>query len=229
MPKPPQSEGLFDRETLKFLGELSKHNNREWFLNNKARYESVVQAPAVRFVRAMGPRLARISPHLVADPRPFGGSIFRIYRDTRFSRDKSPYKTHVGIHFAHEAAGKGESFPGFYFHLAPGGSMVASGVWHPAGPALQRIRDAIVASPKVWANEVRRELEIEGESYARVPPGYDKADPHAEDLRRKDFVASLPLADDVVSNPRFADSFERACGRLAPLNAFLARALGVAW
>src|SRR6185369_3813459 len=110
----PQPSLMFTRAAFAFLRELRDHNDREWFAANKQRYEKVVRDPALQFIAGFGPRLHKISPHLVADPRPVGGSMFRIYRDTRFSRDKSPYKTHLGIHFFHEKAKAAASVPGFY-------------------------------------------------------------------------------------------------------------------
>src|SRR3972149_11147974 len=104
--------------TKDFLGslkELDKNNNREWFTKNKARYEESVQAPSLRFIRDAGTRLKAISPYLVADPKPFGGSLIRIYRDMRFSRDKSPYRTTVGLYFPHRGTmGKAPHLPGLF-------------------------------------------------------------------------------------------------------------------
>jgi uncharacterized protein (TIGR02453 family) len=103
----------FGRELIKFLKDLRTNNNREWFQANKRRYEKDVRDPLLRFVTDFGPRLEKISSHFVADARPMGGSLFRIYRDTRFSRDKSPYKTAAALHFRHEKA-KDVHAPGFW-------------------------------------------------------------------------------------------------------------------
>jgi uncharacterized protein (TIGR02453 family) len=219
----------FSPGTLRFLRELGRHNNRAWFQEHKAEYESEIQRPALKFIAAIGPRLAKISPHLTADARPFGGSLSRIYRDTRFAKDKSPYKTNVGIHFAHDAAGKGDNFPGFYLHLAPGESMVASGIWHPDPPVLAKIRRAIVATPDTWGPTRKKGLGLGGELYARVPAGFDVAHRCADDLRRKDFYASRPFTDGQVSSPSFAQDFLVSCRSLAPLNAFLSEALQLPW
>ncbi|HXQ94976.1 MAG TPA: DUF2461 domain-containing protein [Thermoplasmata archaeon] len=228
MPKGSSDSGFFGVDAFRFLRELGKNNNREWFQTNKGRYEAAIQEPAVRFIASMGPRLARLAPHVVADPRPFGGSLSRIYRDTRFSKDKSPYKTHVGIHFAHEdGASSGRNLPGFFFHLAPSESMVASGIWHPVPPDLVQIRDAIVADSTGWGKVLKGQIEIGGESYVRVPAGYDAGHPYADDLRRKDFYASRPFPDAAVVSGGFASKFEAACRELNPLNQFLADALGV--
>jgi uncharacterized protein (TIGR02453 family) len=228
-PKDGTTPGALGPGLLGFLKELELHNDREWFLKNKARYEGAVQEPALRFIRGMGPRLGKLSRHLAADARPFGGSLSRIYRDTRFSKDKRPYKTHVGIHFSHEAAGKDAHLPGFFLHLAPKESMLAAGVWHPEPAALRKIRGAILATPDRWGPLTRGGLRLGGDSYARVPTGIDPAHRYAEDLKRKDFYATLSLTDSSVASPEFATTIEKACGRLNPLNRFLAGALGVPW
>ncbi len=225
-----QSEPYFTTDLFRFLRELAKNNNRGWFQANKARYEESVLTPSVRFVEEVGPGLARLSPQIVADARPFGGSVSRIYRDTRFSKDKSPYRTNVGIHFTHAMSRKTEEhLPGFYLHLAPSESTVYSGVWHPAPAGLTRIRDAIVSDPRVWSRVVRRSPPKGGESYVRVPAGYDPAHPFADDLRRKDFFASEEFKDAQVTSRNFDRIFLSACARLDPLNQFLARALNVPW
>ena len=114
----------FGREMFEFLADLALNNNREWFHANKARYESVVRGWLVTFVEDFGERLREVSPHMVADPRPTGGSIFRIYRDVRFAKDKSPYKTQAAVHFRHKA-GKDAHAPGVYLHLEPGSTSGA--------------------------------------------------------------------------------------------------------
>jgi uncharacterized protein (TIGR02453 family) len=117
------------------------------------------------FIGNFAPHLAKPSPFFVADPRPTRGSLFRIYRDTRFSPDKRPFKTHVGIHFSH-SSGKDAHAPVFYLHLEPENCFAAAGVWHPDNRALTKIRTAIVDQPERWA-KVRRKLELEGDSLTR--------------------------------------------------------------
>ena len=229
MPREGRGGAYFTPELWRFLRELSRNNNRPWFQENKTRYEEAVQQPAVRFIEGMGPAMAGFSSHLIADPRPFGGSLMRIYRDTRFSKDKSPYKTGVGIHFSHDGVGHGEHLPGFFFHIGAGESELYSGMWHPEPPQLKKIRDAIVRSPAAWGRVVGKGLEIGGESYARVPAGYDPDHKYADDLRRKDFFAGRSITDAQVISPRFGEIFVRLCKELDPLNQFLAKAVGVPW
>ncbi|MGI9427261.1 MAG: DUF2461 domain-containing protein, partial [Bythopirellula sp.] len=115
---------------LHFLNDLTKHNKRDWFQANKSRYEQELLAPALAFIEAMKEPLGKISPYFQAIPKKQGGSLMRIYRDVRFSKDKRPYKTNVGIHFRHEA-GCDVHAPGFYFHIEPDEVFIGAGIWHP--------------------------------------------------------------------------------------------------
>jgi len=216
---------IFQPELFDFLRQLKRHNNREWFAKNKARYQQAVVEPALAFIGGFAPSLARISPHFVADARPTRGSLFRIYRDTRFSADKIPYKTHIGIHFSHEG-GKDIHAPVFYLHLEPEGCFAAAGVWHPDNRALTRIRTAIVGQPEQW-KKVAGKLELEGECLTRPPKGFPPNHPYIADLKRKDFVTSAALTEEQVCSPRLLRQFTAACRTMAPLVEFTTRALGL--
>jgi uncharacterized protein (TIGR02453 family) len=216
---------FFRPELFAFLQQLKRHNNRDWFADNKARYQQVVVEPALQFISGFASHLARLSPHFVADPRPTRGSLFRIYRDTRFSSDKRPFKTHVGIRFSHES-GKDKHAPVFYLHLQPDECFAAAGVWHPDNPALTKIRSAIVRQSEQW-NKVRRNLELEGDSLTRPPKGFDPKHPFIEDLKRKDFVASVPLREAQVCSPKFMRDFTAACRTMLPLVEFTTKALAL--
>ena len=222
----------FTPEYWKFFRDLSKNNNKEWFTANKEHYEAVVQAPSLRFVRDAGERLQKVSRYLVADPRPFGGSLTRIYRDIRFSHDKSPYKTHIGIHFWHgttPGAGRIDHRPGVALHLESGASAAYSGVWRPDPPVLKKIRTQIVAEPVAWKKVLGARLDFEGDIAARPPPGFDPNHPLIRDLRRKDFVAHRAFRDSDVMSPRFLDTFVATAKAMDPLNRFLAGAIGLPW
>ncbi len=138
----------FDDDALAFLRDLKRHNDRTWFNEHKERYERSLRQPFLDFISDAGPELRTISPNLVADPRPSGGSLFRIHRDVRFSKDKSPYKTHAGAHF--QLGGKGVHGPGYYLHLEPGECFVAGGMWMPEPEVLQAIRQRIADDPSEW-------------------------------------------------------------------------------
>ncbi len=174
--------GYFSRDLFRFLAELRENNERDWFAANKERYEKQVRDPILRFISDVGKPLQKISPRFVADPRPTGGSLFRIYRDTRFSKDKSPYKIHMGIHFFHESTKKAPSVPGFYLHMQPNESFVAGGIWHPEPPALARLRDAIVAGTPEWKAVKTWKVGNEGGSLKGPPKGQPAEHPDLEAL-----------------------------------------------
>jgi uncharacterized protein (TIGR02453 family) len=227
----PQATGQasFGPELFSFLTELREHNDREWFAANKYRYEEHVLEPAISFIDAFAPRLRRISPHFRADPRPSGGSLFRIYRDTRFSKDKSPYKTNLGIHFRHERARDAHA-PGYYLHVGPGEVYAGAGIWHPDGDATTRIREAIVAEPERWRRATRtgafaKRLQLGGDSLKRVPSWADPEHPFADDLKRKDFFGWARLGEDDVFAPSFVDDYAGICRAAGPLMRFLCNAL----
>ena len=219
------SATFFQPDLVEFLQQLKRHNNREWFARNKDRYQQAAVEPAMRFISGFAPHLEKLTPHLIADASPTRGSLFRIYKDTRFSSDKSPYKTHIGIHFSHEV-GKDAHAPLFYLHLEPDGCFVAAGVWHPDTPALTRIRTAIVAQPEQWKKATRR-LELEGASLARPPKGFCAEHPLIEDLKRKDFVSSVALSEEQVCGSTFMKEFTSACRTMKPLVEFTTKALGL--
>ena len=226
-PRPLFTPALFD-----FLAALRLHNDRDWFERNKARYLADVRDPMLRFIEAMKPRLEKIAPRLVADPRPNGGSLFRIHRDTRFSADKTPYKTNAAAHFRHEA-GRDVHGPGLYVSLSPEEVDVGGGPWHPEAAPLKAIREALVDAPAAWrkatGTPAMRKLEWWGESLARTPRGFEKDHPLDEDLRRKDFAAGLTLGPKDALSPRFPDRCAEAYRALSPTMAFLAKAVGLPW
>ncbi len=217
---------LFD-----FLRELGANNERPWFEENKARYRAEVRDPMLDFIQAFAEPLAEISPHFRADPRANGGSLFRIYRDTRFSKDKTPYKTNVGAHFRH-AAGKDAHAPGFYLHLEPDMCFAGCGVWHPDSPTLGRIRDAIVEKPEEWTRITTgaafcRTFRLAGEALKRPPRGYDPEHPLIEDLKRKDFVVIADVEEAEAVRPDFLDRFAAIARAGADFTGFLCKAVGV--
>ncbi len=223
------SDSYFTASTIAFLRDLKANNDRDWFNANKERYEEHVRMPAMKFIADFAPHLASISPHFVADPRPVGGSMFRIYRDVRFSKDKSPYKTHVGLQFRH-AAGKDVHAPGFYLGIEPGQSVEALGVWHPDGKALRRIREAIADDPEAWHDAVDAAAEAGldgwyGESLVRAPKGYEADHPLIEDLKRKDFVVMPNLTEDQVTSGGFIERYAAACRGSRPFIQFLCNAV----
>ena len=224
----------FARSLFVFLEELAENNRRDWFQDNKQRYEEEVVGPVMDFIEAMQPRLHSISPHFSALTGKTGGSMMRIYRDVRFSKNKQPYKTNVGIQFRH-ALGRDVHAPGFYVHLEPDSCFLGAGIWSPASDALGCIRSHIDENPRAWirARDSRTfnavyDLSKE-DSLKTAPKGYPKDHPLIQDLRRKHFIGARNLTDKEVSDKAFtklsADSFRAA----KPLMKFLCEALGVAF
>ena len=209
-----------------FLRDLKRNNRREWFSANKERYLAELRDPLLAFVAAFAPRLAKISKYLIADPAPHGGSLLRIYRDTRFAKDKSPYKTAQGIWFT-QAEGRESPAPGFYLHIAPGEVFMSGGVWRPDPDALARVRAAIAAHPARW-RRARGKLD-DGETLSRPPHGFAAGQPCIEDIRRKQFTVSHEFSEADASKAGFIDRYASACRRVVPLMRFLTEAVERPW
>ena len=223
----------FTPALFEFLADLSANNRREWFQANKDRYETHVKDALLDFVSDFGERLAEISPHMVADPRPSGGSMFRIYRDLRFSKNKSPYKTNAGVHFRHEV-GREVHGPGLYLHMEPGNVFAAAGIWRPNSATVGEIRGAIVADPKRWdalVNEGRFKsiYGLDAESLKRAPKGIDPEHPLIDYLKLKSFAAGTTFSQDDACSPDFIDMYVDSCQTAGPLMEFLCDAVGLDW
>lgn len=221
----------FTQDLFQFLRDLKRNNNRDWFRRNKDRYETAVRDPVLNFIADVGPGIKKLSRYFVADASPIGGSMMRIYRDIRFSRDKSPYKTAIGLHFWHVEGNEGAT-PALHLRLEPGDSSVGAGVWRPEPRALKQIRDAIVAEPKKWeratsGRDSRSSCGMAGESLKRPPRGYDPNHPFIDDIKRRDFAVSMPLSDDQVCGPDFMEVLLETFRASAPFAKFLTQALGL--
>ena len=222
---------MFTKATFSFLDELAANNDRTWFEANKPRYESLVRQPALELIEAMGPVLEKFAPEFRAEPRKVGGSLMRVFRDTRFSRDKSPYKTNIGIQFRN-ALGKDVHAQGFYLHVAGDECFFGAGCWHPEADALGRIRDLIAAKPERWF-AVRDERKftahwaLAGDSLTRPPRGYAVDHAALEDLKRKDFIGLAPLSPAEVTGSGLVKLAGARFAAAAPLMKFLCEALGV--
>ena len=224
-------QAYFGPELFTFLRQLKKNNNREWFQMNKGRYESNVRDPMIRFIADFAQPLHGISSHFKADPRPQGGSLYRVYRDTRFSRDKSPYKIIAAAHFRHEA-GAGVHAPGFYLHLEPGEVFVAVGIWHPDLDTLSKVRNAILTNPDKWKRATSAAKFIQtwtfwGESYKRPPAGVEPTHPLIRDLKRKDFVVTAPFTEQDACRPGFLEQVTEAYWSASAFAKFLVQSLGL--
>ncbi len=225
------SNPYFSTATFKFLRDLAANNDRIWFKAHQADYEQHVREPALDFITDVGDRFQKISPHFVADSRKVGGSLFRIQRDTRFAKDKTPYKENTGLQFRHEAAGDAHA-AGFYLHIQPNGCFMGSGIWRPETRVAYEIREKIDGDQSGWrkARSNRRFTEVfslEGDSLVRPPRGFDADHPLIEDLKRKDFIASTRLTQKQITSKTFIDDFLELCKVSSPFMKFLCEAVGV--
>lgn len=216
-------QAYFSPRLFHFLEQLRRNNRRAWFLKHKQEFEESARQPSLRFITDLRLRLPEISSWLVADAKASGGSLFRIYRDIRFSKDKSPYKTHVGMNFWHASANEAVHGPGLYLHLEPRSCFLAGGIWQPDARSLARIRDAIAWKPDDW-KKAKSRLRLGGDMLARASRGYPADHPLIEDLKRKDFVASIDLSQAQVCGGRFMTDFLRCAGKMIPLLRFLSEA-----
>jgi len=221
----------FELTIFQFLEELADNNRRPWFQENKSRYEREVLEPSLAFIRDFEPRLKKLSRFFVASDRRIGGSLMRVYRDTRFAKDKTPYKTNVGIQFRHEF-GRDVHAPGYYVHIEPDACFLAVGVWRPDRASLEQIRQAIVDRPDRWrratrTRKFRDRFELSGESLKRVPRGFPADHPLVEDLKRTDYVGVGELSEEDILGKQFPDTVATTFAAGRPFMRFLCEALQV--
>ena len=227
---------MFTPASLAFLRGLARHNNKPWFEAQRASYENDVRAPMRALIEEMDVRLARFAPEITGDPK---RSMFRINRDIRFSKDKSPYKTHVACWFRHQGASHKvggeaeEGSAGLYFHLQPGKSFVGGGIWMPPRPALNKIRDAIAEDARGFAQVVENPRARrfggldDGAMLKRMPRGFAEDHPAAQWLRYQSFTIGRLLTDKQVLGPGLVKLLEGDFALMMPLVRWLNRALGL--
>jgi uncharacterized protein (TIGR02453 family) len=226
----------FRPDAFRFLRDLARNNEKTWFEAHRDIYEQEVRGPMRQLVETVDAKLASIAPEIIGDPK---RSMFRIHRDVRFSKNKAPYKTNAGAWFYHREAGRkvgttGEGGgAGFYFHIDPTRCFTAGGLWMPARPTLQRIREAIADQPAALARLTgapgfRRQFEglSEEAKLRRVPRDFPPDHRAAEWLKLQSFTASAPIEQRVVTSPHLVDRLCRDFERLVPLVRWLNRALG---
>ncbi len=220
----------FTPATLGFLRDLATNNDRAWFEAERSRYDRDVRDAAFEFIEDVGMRLPEVAPHLTAQAKTVGGSLFRIHRDTRFGKDKTPYKTNTGVHFRHERA-KDVHAPGAYVHIEPAASFLGVGIWRPETAMQYAIRDHIVEHPAAWTAAIDAAaasgLVPAGDSLKRPPKGIDPEHPLIVDLKRKDFILTTDLTDDEITSGDFLDRFEDRLRAAGPFMSFVCAAIGV--
>lgn len=222
---------LPDERFFDFLRRLSRNNDRDWFQKHKSEFQVAVQSPAVELVRHIEGPLHKIAPFIEPVVKPNGGSVMRIYRDTRFSKDKTPYKNHVGISLKH-AAGKQSGAPELYLHLSPNESFLAGGCWRPARQPLAAIRSFIDSHPKQWSKATasklfRHDFHLGGESLKTSPRDYPADHGMIDEIKRIDFVAVAPLSVDEIVSPDFVAHTIKRFRKLRPMMECLCESIGV--
>ncbi|WP_305857517.1 DUF2461 domain-containing protein [Balneatrix alpica] len=220
-------------ELFQFLRELRSNNNKEWFADNKTRYQEQVQQPLCQLMEALQAPLAQFAPEIQVIAKAHNGSLFRIYRDTRFSNDKTPYKTHAACQFRHRL-GKDAHAPGLYLHFDPDEVFFGGGLWLPPSAELLRVRQRIAERPQDWQavladDEFRRFYPrgVEGEQLQRPPKGFSKDSPQLEDLKRKSFYAMRGMSPEEALSIDLVTELLHSYRALTPLMQFLCRALDV--
>lgn len=222
----------FPQEGLDFLDQLAENNNREWFNEHKGDYQKHLVEPAIDFITELGGRLKTVSPNIQYDTRANGsGSLMRIYRDVRFSKDKSPYKTNITIVFWEGTGKKPErSIFGFRIDANQGGGLVA-GTINFTKPVLAAYRQAVV-DPELGTQLIKAvetvqqagDYSIEGEHYKRVPRGFDADHERADYLRYAGLYAMSPTLDnDMLASPDLVEICFEHCQQMAPIQQWCAQ------
>lgn len=220
----------FSDASFKFLKALALHNDKAWFAEHKQQYEDHVRQPFLRLLGDLQPALAEVSPKFRADTRTVGGSLFRIYRDARFSNDKSPYKNWQGARLFHERR-REVAAPSFYVHLQPGASFVGAGLWHPEPDTQRLIRHFILDNPGSWkqaahAPALRRRFELEQtEKLVRPPRGFPADFEFIDDLKHRNWVMWRQLDDATMTGPRLLSTLGKDLVALGPFVDYLCAAL----
>ncbi len=183
----------FSAKAQSFLRDLSANNRKDWFDEHKQTYEEVIREPALDLIEEVGAWFEAANLPYVATAKKVGGSLSRIYRDVRFSKDKSPYHDHVVLYFSHRGATEARPMPGIGIRFDGKAIGMGAGIWSAPTPVLNKIRDGIVADPSGW-QQVTKGLTLDGERLKTAPRGYDKQHPLVDDLRLKNYLAHVPLA-----------------------------------
>ena len=220
----------FPPEARAFLRDLRENNNREWFQAHKGDFERHVRDPLLQLVEELGAALAAHSPGYLRDPRK---SVYRIYRDIRFSKNKQPYKTHAAAVFPPVGLQR-HAGAGFYFHFSSEEMLVGGGVYAPSSADLQKIRGQIASDPGelrwILAEEPFRKTYagLDGERLKRTPRGFPSDHPAADLLMHKQFLAGTTLPADAIEKPSIARQIDRRFRAISPLLEYLNRPLRAA-
>jgi len=219
---PASSTPRFTPASLRFLRALKRNNRREWFNAHRDDYETHVRQPITAVVERLADDFRTFAPELVASPRL---SLYRIHRDTRFSENKAPYKTHVAAVFPTRGLPKHEG-AGLYFHVSPTEVWIGGGMYAPQTPQLQAVREHIAANTGrlrkiVESPAFRKQIAIEGDRLQRVPRGFPRDHEAADYLKYRNFIAGCEFPPALATRPGFYSTLLRVFRQVAPLARFL--------
>jgi len=212
----------FPKEGVKFLTGLKKNNNKEWFEAHRSDFESYIKQPMMEFIAAMAREFSAWAPEITANPK---RSMFRIYRDVRFSADKSPYKTHAAASFHY--GDKAKSMAGFYIHISPKDCYMGGGIWMPPNDYLRKIREKIAGNYKEFSAIVKKKdfVALGGldmtESLKTMPRGFEPEHPGATYLKLKSFVAGTSITPEIAASKNLVQAAVKTYKTLLPLIRFL--------
>ena len=211
---------IIEKSTFDFLKQLQQNNNREWFNDHKSLYEKA-QQNVLTFVTELLEKMSDFDDSLIKiDPKK---TLFRIYRDTRFSKDKSPYKTNFGASI--NGIGKKDGSAGYYLHIEPDACFLAAGVYMCDSKRLKAIRTEISENAEEFTSIIKnknfKDFEFFGDKLSRVPQGFEKENPMAEYLKMKHFVVSVPLKNKDLMDKNAIENFTKTYKNMSPLVEFL--------
>jgi uncharacterized protein (TIGR02453 family) len=224
----PPFEG-FPKQGIEFLKRLKKNNNRPWFQAHKEEYEQNVRFPMQCLIATLAQKVIDTAPEMEFNPKK---SIFRIYRDVRFSKNKAPYKTNIAASFRMRHRKSPTETPGLYIGIEPGEIFVGGGVYMPTSEQLKSIRHAMVTDPEAFLEVVENKRfkkefgGIEGEKLLKAPLGFPKDHTMIEHLKHKQFYVGNVYNDSVCLKPKFADVVASVFTDCMPLIRWLAKAIG---
>ena len=223
----------FNKSTFNFLNDLKANNNKEWFNENKEKYENVAREPFLKFIADFAPYLAKIAPNHLAIASKTGGSLFRINKDLRFANRDEPYKTWIAAQFKHKKS-KDVHAPGFYLHIEPKNCFFGGGVWQPDAQTCQKIRSAIVKNSLDWGkiknNKIFQSLfEMENDSLKKPPKGFDGNHTYIADIMKKNFVIRSALTQEEITSHDLLEKVVDLCQNSAKFIQFLTISCGLKW
>jgi uncharacterized protein (TIGR02453 family) len=216
---------MFPPEAITFLKGLEKNNTRDWFQPRKEIFESKLKAPMLEFVEQINGELLKFAPEHITEPKK---AVYRIYRDTRFSKDKTPYKTHLAAIFPRRGLGK-DAAAGYYFHISSKGVGVACGAYGPGPEQLLKIRRFIAANDKLVLATAAKAKKLmgplQGSTLTRVPKGFDAAHPAADLIKKKQWYCWVELDLKLATSPKLKSEIAKRFKAMAPLVELLNRPL----